>query len=65
MAYMRTLEAAKYLGLGKSTLERKRLDGSGPLWRKLGDKVVVYATEDLDAWASKAIFASTSERQAA
>ncbi|PAL19673.1 AlpA family transcriptional regulator [Sphingopyxis sp. GW247-27LB] len=65
MAYMRTPEAAKYLGLGKSTLERKRFDGTGPLWRKLGGKIVVYATEDLDAWASKAIFASTSEVQAA
>ena len=65
MAYLRTTDAAKYLGLGKSTLERKRFDGSGPIFRKLGGKAVVYATDDLDAGASKSIFGSTSEAQAA
>lgn len=65
MAYLRTPEAAKYLGLGKSTLERKRFDGSGPQFRKLGGKIVVYSTDDLDTWASKAVHASTSELAAA
>ncbi|MEM7781316.1 MAG: helix-turn-helix domain-containing protein [Pseudomonadota bacterium] len=63
--YLRTPDAADYLGLGKSTLERKRVDGTGPLFRKLGGKVIVYAVEDLDAWASEYIFASTSEAEAA
>lgn len=65
MGYLRTPEAAKYLGIAQGTLENKRYDGTGPLWRKLGNRIVVYATEDLDAWASKAVHASTSELAAA
>jgi predicted DNA-binding transcriptional regulator AlpA len=61
MAYLRTPAAAEYLGLGQSTLERKRIDGTGPQWRRLGARVVVYAAEDLDAWASKQVHLSTSE----
>ncbi len=61
MAYLRTPAAAEYLGVGQSTLECKRIDGSGPQWRRLGSKIVVYATEDLDAWASQSIHASGSE----
>jgi predicted DNA-binding transcriptional regulator AlpA len=60
-SYKRTLAAADYLGIGQSTLERKRIDGSGPRWRRLGAKIVVYATEDLDAWAAQQIHTSTSE----
>lgn len=64
MAYLRTPDAAKYLGIAPGTLENKRYSGDGPLWRKLGNRIVVYATEDLDAWAGKAIHASTSEMAA-
>ncbi len=49
--YLRTPDAAAYLGIGQSTLERKRLDGSGPTFRRLGGKTVVYTVDDLDAWA--------------
>lgn len=61
MAYLRTPDAAKYLGLAPGTLENKRYSGDGPTFRKLGGRAVVYATEDLDAWASQAVHASTSE----
>lgn len=64
-AYLRTPEAAKYLGIGKSTLERKRIDGTGPQYRRLGSKIVIYAVTDLDAWASEQILSNTSERVAA
>ncbi|WP_183943339.1 AlpA family transcriptional regulator [Sphingomonas sp. BK580] len=63
--YLRTPEAAKYLGVGRSTLERKRIDGSGPRFRQLGSKIITYAISDLDAWASKQVLSSTSERAAA
>lgn len=59
--YKRTPDAAKYLGVGQSTLERKRVDGTGPIWRRLGTRIVVYAVPDLDAWASEQIRTSTSE----
>ena len=63
--YLRTPDAATYLGIGQSTLERKRIDGSGPVWRRLGGKIVTYAVDDLDAWASEQIYRSTSEPKAA
>lgn len=63
--YLRTPEAAKYLGIGQSTLERKRIDGTGPQFRQLGTKIITYAVADLDAWASEQILSSTSERAAA
>ena len=59
--YLRTTDAAQYLGIGQSTLERKRIDGTGPQWRKLGARIVTYAIEDLDAWAGNEIRSSTSE----
>lgn len=63
--YLRTPEAAKYLGIGQSTLERKRIDGTGPQFRQLGARIVTYAVADLDAWASQQVLNSTSERVAA
>lgn len=59
--YLRTPEAARYLGVGQSTLERKRVDGTGPQFRTLGAKIITYAVADLDAWASESIRSSTSE----
>jgi predicted DNA-binding transcriptional regulator AlpA len=64
-AYLRTRDAAAYLGVSQSTLERKRVDGTGPIFRVLGAKMVTYAIADLDKWASKQVLASTSERAAA
>lgn len=63
--YLRTPDAARYLGIGRSTLERKRIDGTGPAFRQLGSRIVTYAVSDLDAWASKQVLNSTSERAAA
>ena len=59
--YERTKGAAKYLGVGQSTLERMRIEGNGPKFRRLGQRIVVYAIEDLDAWASQEIRNSTAE----
>lgn len=64
-AYLRTADAAAYLGIGRSTLERKRIDGTGPKFRQLGARIVTYAVVDLDAWASEQVLSSTSERVAA
>lgn len=64
-AYLRTADAAKYLGVGQSTLERKRIDGTGPRFRVLGAKIVTYSIADLDAWANQQVLSSTSERAVA
>lgn len=63
--YLRTPAAAEYLDIGQSTLERKRIDGTGPQFRRLGGKIITYCIDDLDAWASEHVFKSTSEAEAA
>ena len=59
--FHRTPGAAQYLGMGQSTLERMRIDGTGPRWHKLGSRIVTYAIDDLDAWANAQVRSSTSE----
>lgn len=44
-------EAAYYLGLSKSFLDKRRLDGTGPAFLRLGRRVV-YQRSDLDQWAT-------------
>lgn len=60
-AYLRTSEAANYLGLAKSTLERMRIRGTGPSFRVLGGKVVTYAVADLDEFANRDVRTSTTK----
>ena len=57
---LRTTEAAIYVGLSPRTMEKHRTYGTGPVYRKLGNRVV-YAIEDLDAWAAQGIRRSTSD----
>jgi excisionase family DNA binding protein len=58
--YLTNNEAALYLGLGRQTLPKLRLRGSGPIFRKFG-RSVRYAVEDLDAWAKGHCRRSTSD----
>jgi predicted DNA-binding transcriptional regulator AlpA len=58
--YLRTPEAARFLGLSGRTLEKHRTYGTGPTYRKIGGRVV-YALEDLQAWAERGAKASTSD----
>jgi predicted DNA-binding transcriptional regulator AlpA len=58
--YLRTPEAARFLGLSNRTLEKHRTYGTGPIYRKLGGRVV-YALEDLQAWADRGAVTSTSD----
>ena len=50
--FLRTPEAARYLGLSGRTLEKHRTYGTGPTYRKIGGRVV-YALEDLKAWVDR------------
>jgi hypothetical protein len=58
--YVRTHEAARVLGIWPRTLEKYRCHGNGPTFRKLGGRVV-YAVDDLEAWADQAACRSTSD----
>ncbi len=61
-----TPEAASYLGLGKSTLDKLRLTGGGPVYSQFRRRVI-YDVRDLDAWfaAHKRISISDSTASAA
>lgn len=58
--FLRTPEAANFLGLSSRTLEKHRTYGTGPAYRKLGGRVV-YAIDDLKAWADRGAVTSTSD----
>ncbi len=58
--YLRTQEAARFLGLSPRTLEKHRIHGTGPIYHKLGGRVV-YAIADLQEWADIGVRRSTSD----
>ena len=61
--YLRTTEAGRFLGLSGRTLEKHRTYGTGPLYRKIGGRVV-YTLADLETWAGQGARRSTSDRDA-
>jgi predicted DNA-binding transcriptional regulator AlpA len=58
--FLRTPEAARFLGLSGRTLEKHRTYGTGPTYRKIGGRVI-YALEDLKSWADRGAKTSTSD----
>jgi len=58
--YLRTPDAALILGLSARTLEKHRCYGTGPVFHKLGGRVV-YALDDLQSWAEQGVRRSTSD----
>ena len=58
--YMDTRQAAAYLGLSRRSLEKWRLNGSGPTFRRFGRRRL-YHLADLDAWAAARKARSTSD----
>ncbi|HEX7881945.1 MAG TPA: helix-turn-helix domain-containing protein [Afipia sp.] len=57
--FLRTQEAARFLRLSGRTLEKHRTSGTGPTYRKIGGRVI-YALDDLKAWADFGLRTSTS-----
>jgi Helix-turn-helix domain len=57
---LNALQAAERLSLSTSTLAKLRLSGNGPVFSKLGSRVV-YKEEDLRTWVSAKRFHSTAE----
>ena len=45
-----TPQAARYLGVGESTLRLWRETGGGPRYFRAGDRLIRYRRVDLDAW---------------
>lgn len=58
--YLTNDEAAAFLRLSPRTLEKQRVIGGGPRFRKFGRRVM-YAVADLEAWADARAFDMTSD----
>jgi predicted DNA-binding transcriptional regulator AlpA len=56
-------EAARILGLSESTLAKLRLNGNGPVYCKLGRRVV-YRPVDLEQWLQSRTTRDTSDADA-
>jgi excisionase family DNA binding protein len=60
--FLTTKEAAVWLGLTRNTLEKWRVKGSGPPYRKHG-RYVRYHRQDLIAWSEARRRRSTSDER--
>ena len=58
--FLNTKEAADFLGLKPNTLEKMRVYGGGPEYRKHG-RYVRYHIDDLNAWSELRKRSSTSD----
>lgn len=62
--YLNTVEASRIMRLSPRTLERMRVEGTGPRYLKAGRGTrarVLYRPTDVDAWLEGQTFQSTSE----
>ena len=58
--YLTNNEAAAFLRLSPRTLEKQRVIGGGPRFRKFGRRVM-YSIADLESWADARSFEMTSD----
>jgi hypothetical protein len=58
--FLRTPEAARHLSLFGRTLEKHCTYGTGPIYWKIGGRVV-YGLDDLKTWADRGAKTSTSD----
>ena len=58
--YLTNDEAAAFLRLSPRTLEKLRVEGGGPRFRKFGRRVL-YAIDDLETWANARVYVITGD----
>jgi excisionase family DNA binding protein len=58
--FLTTNEAASYLRVSKSYLDKLRVYGGGPKFLRFGRKIL-YRQSELNLWAEERCFGSTSE----
>jgi hypothetical protein len=64
LTFLLSSEAAEALRISKRTLERMRVDGTGPKYYKAGPgkrSRVLYRQSDILAWLTERTYGSTSE----
>ncbi|KDU97061.1 transcriptional regulator [Komagataeibacter rhaeticus AF1] len=52
--FLRTPDAARFLGISIRTLEKHRTYGTGPTYRKIGGRIV-YTLDDLQGWTENGV----------
>jgi len=60
LPFLRTQDAARFIGLSYRTLEKYRIAGTGPKYSKIGTRIV-YAVSDLTEWVERGAKRSTSD----
>jgi hypothetical protein len=60
MHTLNVAQAAAYTGISKSSLDKRRVYGNGPLFIKAGARVM-YDRADLDVWLSAQKVANTTK----
>jgi hypothetical protein len=63
VGHLSTPQAGRFLNLSSRTLEKHRTFGTGPVYRKIGGRVV-YTVEDLKAWSERGARRSTTDPHA-
>lgn len=64
LLFLTTIEVAGMLRISRRTLERMRVEGTGPRYLKVGPgkrSRVLYRQSDVEAWLNRFHFGSTSE----
>ena len=64
LLFLTTIEVAEILRISRRTVERMRVEGTGPRYLKVGPgkrSRVIYRQQDVEAWVSGFNFGSTSE----
>jgi hypothetical protein len=60
LPFLRTQEAARFIGVSSRTLEKHRIYGTGPNYSKVGGRII-YAVRDLRDWAERGARRATSD----
>jgi predicted DNA-binding transcriptional regulator AlpA len=60
LPFLRTKEAARFIGVSGRTLEKHRIHGTGPKYSKIGRRII-YAVADLREWAERGARRATSD----
>lgn len=64
LLFLTTIEVADLLRISRRTLERMRVEGTGPRYLKVGPgkrSRVLYRQQEVEDWLARFNFASTSE----
>jgi hypothetical protein len=61
LPFLRAKEAARFIGVSCRTLEKHRINGTGPKYSKIGGRII-YAVTDLGEWAEHGARCATSDR---